>query len=293
MIKTVIINADHRETPALMRILLNHPDVMLTKAVGPEGMRITDYHPALLGETDLVMTSPDNLGADTDAVFVMPGKFDVPADDFLGKVIDLSQPRRQGWTYGLCEWTRKEIVRGSRRVTIPGPLSEAILLALLPAAHKMLLHGDINISAVVATGGETPLKVEAPNIQSRQREVAEVLADVQPGFDAKLNYSTFASDGRHGVLAVIDMPIPADLDSLTALYTEFYSDHNFTHLCPVAMTPDDVRSTNKCLLHLSVSPNGQRFVVASAIDPRQKGRVGNAVHVFNLLFGLHERTGLR
>lgn len=292
MIKTAIINADHRETPALMRILLNHPDVMLSKTIGPEGMEVTAYHPTLLGETDLVMTSDSSLDG-IDVAFVMPGKFDVPDESFVGKVIDLSEPRRKGWTYGLSEWTRKEMVRGSKRVTIPGPLSEAVLLALLPAAHKMLLHGDINVSAVVATGGETPLKVDAPNLESRKREIADVLADVQPGFDAQLNYSTFSSDGRHGVLAVIDMPLPMDLDSLTALYTDFYSDHNFTHLCPVAMTPDDVRSTNKCLLHLSVSPDGQRLVIASAIDPRQKGRVGNAVHVFNLLFGLHERTGLR
>ena len=30
----------------------------------------------------------------------------------------------------------------------------------------------------------------------------------------------------------------------------------------------------------------------AALDPRMKGAVGNAIHCMNLLFGLHERTGL-
>lgn len=32
--------------------------------------------------------------------------------------------------------------------------------------------------------------------------------------------------------------------------------------------------------------------ITSVLDPAIKGGAGNAVHLMNLMFGLHERTGL-
>ncbi len=51
-----------------------------------------------------------------------------------------------------------------------------------------------------------------------------------------------------------------------------------------------VKGTNKCFIH--IQKNDDTLTLTSVIDPRFKGSAGNAVHCMNLLFGLHERTGL-
>ena len=53
---------------------------------------------------------------------------------------------------------------------------------------------------------------------------------------------------------------------------------------------EDLRGSNKCLIQLS--KDGDTLVVESSLDAMTKGCTGNAVHLMDLLFGLHERTGL-
>ena len=74
------------------------------------------------------------------------------------------------------------------------------------------------------------------------------------------------------------------------LFEQYYDDHNFTFVIDHEPMLCDVAGTNKCLIH--ISREGEYLRVTSAIDNRLKGGVGSAVHAMNLLFGLHERTGL-
>ena len=53
----------------------------------------------------------------------------------------------------------------------------------------------------------------------------------------------------------------------------------------------DVVNTNKCILHLEKVDG--KLLITSVIDNLVKGASGQAVHNMNLLFGLHERVGLR
>ena len=48
--------------------------------------------------------------------------------------------------------------------------------------------------------------------------------------------------------------------------------------------------TNKC--YVSLEKEGDRLLIDTILDTRLKGTAGTAVHVMNLLFGLHERVGL-
>ena len=53
---------------------------------------------------------------------------------------------------------------------------------------------------------------------------------------------------------------------------------------------EDLRGSNKCLIQLS--KEGDILTIESSLDSLTKGCTGNAVHIMDLLFGLHERTGL-
>ena len=52
----------------------------------------------------------------------------------------------------------------------------------------------------------------------------------------------------------------------------------------------EVEGTNKCLAYLEKADG--RITVTAIMDALLKGGAGTAVHVMNLLFGLHELTGL-
>ena len=80
------------------------------------------------------------------------------------------------------------------------------------------------------------------------------------------------------------------MEVLRDLYENYFDDHNFTFIVDYKPQASHVLGTNKCLLHLERT--GQELQVTAAIDGRLKGRAGNAVHILNLLFGLHERVGL-
>ena len=77
----------------------------------------------------------------------------------------------------------------------------------------------------------------------------------------------------------------------TKIYDEYYADHNFTFVVDKMPDLKDVVNTNKCLIHL-IKEDGKLLVV-SVIDNLLKGASGQAVHNMNLLFGLHECTGLK
>ena len=43
---------------------------------------------------------------------------------------------------------------------------------------------------------------------------------------------------------------------------------------------------------MNITASDGKLVITSVIDALLKGSAGNAVHVMNLLFGLHEKVGL-
>lgn len=79
-------------------------------------------------------------------------------------------------------------------------------------------------------------------------------------------------------------------DSLHRLFEDFYDDHNFTFIVGRPVDILDVANTNKALIH--IEKNDDELTISTVIDNIVKGSSGNAIHCMNLLFGLHERTGL-
>ena len=87
------------------------------------------------------------------------------------------------------------------------------------------------------------------------------------------------------------METPIAIEEIERLFRDAYEDHNFVYVIPgKGGVDEDLRGSNKCLLQLS--KEGDILTVNASMDQLTKGCTGNAVHIMDLLFGLHERTGL-
>lgn len=326
MIKTGIIGGHTMAAGELIRILVNHPDVNIMWVSSPQeaGRRLTDVHRGLEGDTDAAFIgAPSEADIENlDAAFVCGEPWE--ARDFMelaGKfqelrVIDLTGAFRDGGSemvYGLPEHNRKALVRGATRASVPSEVAMAAELALFPLAKNMLLAGDIDISASLASTtrcqGAAPLPGGDPAELSTRRdpvapaenrpdaelagaEIARAMKAVQPTFqgNARVSLSRDGSAAR-GIKVTVVADCNQPLTELARVFEEAYADHSFAFLIGRRPELADAANTNKCLLHIRRDENGMTEIT-SVIDNLLKGGAGNAVHCMNLLFGLSEKTGL-
>lgn len=319
MIKAGIIGGAGYTAGELIRVLLNHPDVELiwvnskSHALQP----IENVHQGLIGETRGLRFSEDTPLEGIDVLFFctphgesrvwMEENADRIPEDL--RIIDLSTDFRNedgthDFVYGLPEINRKRIVRGAKHVANPGCFATAIQLALLPLAKAGLLKSDIHVTAITGSTGagvkpgatthfswrNDNVSVYKPFTHQHLAEIRQTLTTLQPDFDFDINFIPMRGGFTRGILATVYLDTEKELDELKELYEEYYDDHNFTFT--VDKDPDlkDVVNTNKCVLNLKKV--GDKLLITSVIDNLLKGASGTAVHNMNLLFGLHERTGL-
>lgn len=299
MIKAIVSGATSPAGGEVIRILLHHPDVEITAAVQPEHatMPLADMVPGLTGDTDLRVTETYGSG-DGNVLFLCHGgmpDFDIDADGNAElRIVDLtgSLDGHEGFVTGIGELNRKPMVRGARRASIPDPLTILAVTALLPLAKNRLLDGTV--TAVVE--GDGPEHARASADRS-----AQILTTAQPGYHGSIDIrSAETGDGEVRDLSgrprfmrlTATMPCNVDVRHIAELYQEYFDDHKFVFLLDGRKPgPVDVVNTNKLLINLQRSPDGT-LTVTAACDPVLKGSAGAAVHCMNLLFGLHERTGL-
>lgn len=325
MIKTGIIGGHTLAAGELIRILVNHPDVTIMWVSSPQeaGRRLTAVHRGLEGDTDASFIGAPS-AADVeglDAAFLCGEPWE--ARQFMEladcnpelRIIDLTGAFRDGgaeMVYGLAEHNRKALVRGATRASLPSEVAMAAELALFPLAKNMLLFGDIQLSAALASTvreqGAAAATDDLAELSTRRdpvapaenrpdaeiagAEIAHAMRAVQPSFsgETRVSLSRDANAARGiRVTALVDCNQP--LSELNRIFEEAYEDHGFTFLIDRQPEFADIANTNKCLLHIRRDENGL-VEITSVIDNLLKGAAGNAVHCMNLLFGLSEKTGL-
>ena len=317
MIKAGIIGGAGYTAGELLRLLLNHPDVEIkwVNSSSNAGNKVANVHQGLIGETDLVFTD-QTPWEEIDVLFCCTPhgetrKFmeshEVPQEL---RIIDLSTDYRiedgtHEFVYGLPELNRKRIVRGATRVANPGCFATAIQLALLPLAKNLMLNSDIHVTAITGSTGagvkpsatshfswrNDNVSIYKPFKHQHLAEIKQSLKSLQNSFNADINFIPVRGCFSRGIMAIVYMDCPIELDEIKKLYEEYYDDHNFTFVPDKAPALKDVVNTNKCILHLEKVEG--KLLITSVIDNLVKGASGQAVHNMNLLFGLHERVGLR
>lgn len=327
MIKTGIIGGHTLAAGELIRILVNHPDVTILWVSSPQeaGRRLTAVHRGLEGDTDSAFIGAPS-AADVeglDAVFLCGEPWEARQFmDLAGamaelRVIDLTGAFRSGeagMVYGLAEHNRKALVRGATRASLPSEIAMAAELALFPLAKNMMLSGDIEISAALAStvrehGAAASSEGDLAELSTRRDpvapvenrpdaelagdEIAKAMKSVQPSFrgEARVSLSRDGSAARGIRVTATASDCNQPVSELHRIYEEAYEDHGFTF--PIDRRPElaDAANTNKCLIHIRRDENGL-VEITSVIDNLLKGAAGNAVHCMNLLFGLSEKTGL-
>ncbi len=295
MINVAITGADTLHAGELIRILVNHPDVELAWLAAPThgGEEVARFHRGLTGETTAVFADAMGPLDEVDVLFqadVTPGAgralmAALPGDTQL-KIIDLSPDfadESEGFVYGLSELNRRRIVHDCTRVACPSPIAAAALVSLMPLARNLLLGAPVTITV---EGDAVPDAGVAA-------EVSQVLRQAQSSFghEVEIVARTAAVTSPRALVLRVETDCGVDEALLDELYDKYFDDHNFTFPVKTVVGVDDVLNTNKCLLRLA--RRGQRVTIDVVIDAWLKGGAGNAVHLMNLLCGLHERVGLR
>lgn len=300
MIKVGIYGPSEADSPLrkqLLRLLLRHPDVDLrtVAAENASGVPLAELYRVYTGETELRLERRLDLDG-LDVLFVI-GEDNLPAAamdklrgdaDFrlivLGKADGLLSDLPEGMEYGFNEYNRKAMVRGARAAVSPRPVALAIESALFPLAKQHMLEGDIHIRA--GAPDADPALLEASAAEART-----LLQHVQPSFAGSLKIEPAPIPPYKRIDLELTMPLPAPMDRIEEVYAEAYEDHNFVYTVGgTEPVNEDLRGSNKCLLQLLRRDGNLR--INATMDHLTRGAAGNAVHIMNLLFGLHERTGL-
>ncbi|MDE7413701.1 MAG: hypothetical protein K2N05_07955 [Muribaculaceae bacterium] len=308
MIKVAISGADRPAAGELIRILVNHPDVEIVALIAPghEGKPVQSIHHGLLGEVPLSFTSAFK-PAEADVLFVADKKIAAADLDSLSekypdlKIIALERPAGymdslteiteeeiesyDGLVFALPEINRKPLVRGAKKALIPSPTSSVALVALYPLALNMLLSGDIQLSV---SAPEDLMEEEALKLAAE--EIASQLSKAQRSFNGKISFHTDPPSSKRGIEIRTKVDVPLDLEHILKTY-DIYDDHNFSFTTISAVKLDDVKGTEKVIVSLGLTKEGTLSIHVVA-DGRLRGSAGEAVHVMNLMFGLHEKTGL-
>lgn len=297
MIKVAITGADTPQAGELLRILVNHPEVIITtlSAPGKEGMDVAGVHHGLIGELKMNFSGPLSMTPDCSVVFVCGNS--MTAAEF--SALQLARPdirtiivdaipnldtERLGIVYGLPEINRKPLVRGAVSAIVPSPIASLVLASLYPLALHMLLNDTVRIDV------EAPHDIIAANKGSAEKEIFSTLGNIQLSFTNNNGINLSESQAGRQMKARISLSCPINIDQLREIY-DMYDDHNFAYPVSGSIDENEVIGTNKCVIAMS-KPTDSMLTIEAVADPRMRGGAGEAVHIMNLLFGLHEKTGL-
>ena len=310
MAKIGIVGAAGYTGGELLRILINHPDVIITCAMSNSqaGKLVSDVHTDLLGSCSLVFTKDLT---PVDVLFICSGHGE--SKKFLAshsipwhtKIIDLSTDFRdesEGFVYGLPEF-QKEKIKEATKIANPGCFATSIELALLPLAAKGLLNQDIHVSAITGSTGAGQSLSETSHFSWRNHnvsvyktfthqhlsEIRQTISSVQPA--PKIHFIPYRGNFSRGIMANVYTPFSGSQEDAENMFDAFYQNSPFVFRSTQPVDVKQVVNTNKCFLHLEVH-EGQ-LLITSVIDNLLKGASGQAVQNMNLMLGWDEDAGLR
>jgi N-acetyl-gamma-glutamyl-phosphate/LysW-gamma-L-alpha-aminoadipyl-6-phosphate reductase len=332
VIRATVVGAAGYVGGELLRLLLGHPRVAVARAVSASaaGRRVDSLHPNLRGHTDLRFSALEELDDCDVLLLATPHTTTMELLPKLaplaGQVIDLSADFRlrdpdayagwygtrhsapellAGFTPGLPERNRAAL-RQADRVSVPGCMATAAVLALLPLAGTGLIDPAVVVDARTGssgagrTAGEANLhpersgamRVFAPAGHRHQAEVAALT-----GLDVTMTAT--GVEAVRGVQVVCHARARGQLDerALRRVYRERYAGEPFVRVVAHRRgtyrypEPKILLGSNHCDVGFALGAGG-RVVAVAALDNLVKGGAGNAVQCLNVRMGWPETEGL-
>jgi N-acetyl-gamma-glutamyl-phosphate/LysW-gamma-L-alpha-aminoadipyl-6-phosphate reductase len=318
----------------LLRLLLGHPEVDVVSAVSSRlgGRRVDSAHPNLRGTTDLLFCSAEDL-ADCDVVFLAVSP-DTAMElvprlaDRAPVLIDLSggfrlrDPRVFARYYGehsrpdlladfVTGWPerhRKELLTADR-VSMPGCMANAAMLALYPLAAEGLIGPEVTIDGRVGSSG-SGAGADAMNLHAERSGAMRVFKPQRHRHEAEVAQATgltarMSATGVEAVRGVQVLIRVRAADGVTLgerelrrAYRDHYADEPFVRIVAHKRglyrlpEPKILAGSNFCDVGFAVDAEDGHAVLVAALDNLVKGGAGNAVQTMNIRFGLPETLGL-
>lgn len=295
----------------LIRLLSAHPHFELAYVSSRElaGQLVADHNAAYHGTLRYSAPSHEDLpslGADAVVLALPNGKapaciaaFDAEGVDPV--IVDLSADYRfdEDWYYGLPELTRANYA-GQRRISNPGCYATAMQLAIAPMAD--LLDGPVQCFGVsgYSGAGTTPSDKNDPvklrdNLMPyaltghvHEREVAHRLAH-------PVEFMPHVAPHFRGltVTANLHLEKALSLEAVVARYRARYAREPLVRVLDEAPWVSRIAGRQHAEIGgFTLSADGRRLVVVSALDNLLKGAATQALQNLNLAFGLPEGTGI-
>ncbi len=319
----------------LLRLLLQHPEVEIGALTGNSsvGDRLGAHQPHLYPLADRIVaaTTADELSGHDVVFLALPHGTSAPIAEQLGEdvlIVDAGadfrlkdpaewerfyQSAHAGtWPYGLPELPgQRDVLRGSRRIAVPGCYPTAATLALLPAVAGDLVDPS-QLVVVAASGTSGAGKSLKPHLLGSEAmgnmspygvggvhrhtpEITQNLALVT-GRPVGVSFTPLLAPMPRGILATCSAPVAEGVppEAAVAAYREFYAGEPFVEVLPDGVWPQTaaVAGSNRVSVQVTVDETAGRLIAISAIDNLTKGTAGGAVQSMNLALGLPETTGL-
>ena len=340
MYSVAIAGASGNVGGELLRLIAKHPllAVKTVTANSNAGETVASLHPLLTEFSDLVF-QPNNQStlAGHDIVFLaLPHTKSAEVAAWLEKdtlVLDCGADFRLEssndwekyygtnhagtWIYGMPELVhsdgskQRELIRGAKRIAVPGCNVTAITLALAPLVQRSLLEVDDLVSVLsVGTSGagrapksllpasEEPAGAAAYSVGGVHRHTPEIEQNLRKsgGVGVKISFTPVLVPMTSGILAVNTASAKpgVTLDQVQSALQQTYASEYFINVLPAGTMPNTASTlgVNTCLISASLDEHTARVVVISAIDNLVKGTAGAAIQSMNLALGIDETTGL-
>jgi N-acetyl-gamma-glutamyl-phosphate reductase len=321
----------------ILRLLLGHPayaegrlTIGALTASTSAGSAVAEHHPHLLPLASRVLepTEARVLSGHDVVVLALPHGHSAALADELGPdtlIIDCGadfrltdadaweryyqSPHAGSWPYGLPELPgNRDLLRGARRIAVPGCYPTAALLALLPAVAENLIEPVVTVVAVSGTSGagrtakpellgsEVIGSARAYNIGGVHRHTPEIAQGLQSLTDrpVHVSFTPVLIPMSRGILATCTARTATTLTRLREVYEKAYSSEPFMHLMPEGQLPrtGSVIGSNAAHIAIAVDEDAGMFVAVCAIDNLVKGTGGAAVQSMNIALGWPESEGL-
>jgi N-acetyl-gamma-glutamyl-phosphate reductase len=211
--------------------------------------------------------------------------------------------------YGLPE-VRREAIRGARLIANPGCYPTAIQLGFLPLLEKRLVDPNRLIadakSGVSGAGrkaelglllGEAGDNFKAYGV-SGHRHLPEIRQELSQasGRAVRLTFVPHLVPMIRGIFATLyaELVDDSDIREIHRVYRDRYAHEPFVDVMDAGDLPETrgVKGSNMCRISLFRPRDDATIVVLCVIDNLVKGAAGQAIHNFNLMFGLSETSGL-
>ena len=318
----------------LLRLLLGHPEFEIgaVTAGANAGSPLGEHqlHLPALADRVLAETTPENL-AGHDVVFLaLPhGQSaaiarELPEDVLIvdcGADFRLADPQAWAdfyggehagtWPYGLPELPgQREVLRGARRIAVPGCYPTAATLALMPAFAAGLAEPDVVVVAASGTSGagkspkphllgsEVMGSASAYAVGGVHRHTPEMEQNLSAvaGTKVSVSFTPVLAPMSRGILATCTAPARPGVTAaaLREAYQAAVKDEPFLRLLPEGSWPATAMTlgANTAVLQVALDQRVHRIVAVIAIDNLTKGTAGGAIQSANIALGLPEELGL-